>query len=114
MIEEQSSRPARRTAAEIAQLLDEFEKSGLSRVAFCRSRGISKDTLDVYRRRKRQSQEKARNGDGLIPVELSAAKRFASNAGDLTVVLESGRRIEVKRGFDAGVLAQLIELLERA
>jgi hypothetical protein len=45
---------------------------------------------------------------------LTSAKPSTSNASDLTVVLQSGRRIEVKRGFDAGVLTQLVELLERA
>ncbi len=113
MSEEQSPRPTRRTSAEIAELLDDFEKSGLSRVAFCHSRGISKNTLDLYRKRKRQS-EKARSNTDLVPVELTAAKPSTSNVSDLTVVLQGGRRIEVKRGFDAGVLTQLVELLERA
>lgn len=111
MSEERNPKPARRTPAEIAQLLEDYEKSGLSRVAFCQSRGISKNTLDLYRKRKRQSQQKAGNGDRLVPVELTRAK--PTNASELTVVLQCGRRIEVKRGFDAGVLAQLVELLER-
>ena len=32
--------------------------------------------------------------------------------GALAVVLASGRRIEVKRGFDANTLRQLVSLLE--
>jgi hypothetical protein len=113
MSEEQGSRPTRRSPVEIAELLDDFEKSGLNRIAFCHSRGISKNTLDLYRKRKRQS-EKARSNTDLVPVKLTSAKPSTSNASDLTVVLQSGRRIEVKRGFDAGVLTQLVELLERA
>jgi len=48
-----------------------------------------------------------------IPVEVTASKPSPSSASDLTVVLRGGRRIEVKRGFDAGVLAQLVKHLER-
>jgi hypothetical protein len=33
--------------------------------------------------------------------------------GGLAVALRCGRRIEVRRGFDAGVLEQLIRVLER-
>jgi hypothetical protein len=34
--------------------------------------------------------------------------------GELIVVLDSGRRIEVQRGFDAGTLRRLVAELERA
>jgi hypothetical protein len=34
--------------------------------------------------------------------------------GELAVLLSSGRRIEVKRGFDADTLRQLVAVLERA
>jgi hypothetical protein len=45
-------------------------------------------------------------------VELSGPKPIGGS--ELAVVLPSGRRIEVKRGFDAGTLEQLVLLLERA
>jgi hypothetical protein len=37
---------------------------------------------------------------------------MAANGSALAVVLRSGRRIEVERGFDTGVLEQLVRVLE--
>ena len=36
------------------------------------------------------------------------------HVGELAVLLPDGRRIEVKRGFDAATLLQLTAVLERA
>ena len=41
----------RRSRAEIEQLVAEFEVSGLSRIEFCRERGLVLSTLGRYRRR---------------------------------------------------------------
>jgi hypothetical protein len=48
-------------------------------------------------------------------VELSGAKPAGSSGAgnELAVVLRSGRRIEVRHGFDAELLEQLIQVLER-
>jgi len=37
----------------------------------------------------------------------------SGNGGELAVLVSSGRRIEVKRGFDAGTLRQLMAVLEQ-
>jgi hypothetical protein len=51
-----------------------------------------------------------------LAVEVSGWRPPASAAvgSPLTVVLRSGRRIEVGRGFDADALEQLVRLLEVA
>jgi hypothetical protein len=41
----------RRSQAEAAALVAEFEASGLMRQEFCRQRGLAIGTLDKYRRR---------------------------------------------------------------
>jgi hypothetical protein len=41
----------RRALAEGQQLIAEFEATGLSRKAFCRSRSLSTSTLDYWRKR---------------------------------------------------------------
>jgi hypothetical protein len=46
----------------------------------------------------------------LLPVELSTKSEVG---GGLTVLLAGGRRIEVKRGFHAITLRQLVNALER-
>ena len=101
----------RRSRHEVEQLVAEFESSGLSRMEFCRERGLALSTLGRYRRRERQ----APTGSGaLLAVEVSgrAPAPLGATIGALAVVLRGGRRIEVGRGFDAGALEQLVRVLE--
>jgi hypothetical protein len=104
----------RRSRHEVEQLVAEFESSGLNRIEFCRERGLALSTLGRYRRR-REGQEPIRRNP-LLAVELSERPQAAVAAAGspLAVVLRSGRRIEVGRGFDAGALEQLVRLLEGA
>jgi hypothetical protein len=103
----------RRTRAEAEQVAGEYEASGLSRVEFCRSRGLSLATLARYR--KRQAQGKAASGSRWVPVEVSGASSTLEGRGSsgLSVALPGGRRIEVGRGFDSRTLVQLLDVLER-
>jgi hypothetical protein len=105
---------SRRSRQEVEQLVAEYESSGLSRIEFCRERGVALSTLGRYRsRQKRQAPD---GGDGLLAVEVSG-RRQASGMGAgsaLAVVLRGGRRIEVGRGFDADALEQLVRVLEGA
>jgi hypothetical protein len=52
----------------------------------------------------------------LVAVEISDRKQVAESRprSELLVLLSSGRRIEVKDGFDAKVLQQLVRVLESA
>jgi hypothetical protein len=107
----------RRSGAEVEALVAEFEASGLKRAAFCRQRGLAVGTLDKYRQRV-QSRPQAGVGS-LLPVEVvsSASRDSDSDAGRdgvLVVELRSGRRIEVRWGFDAGTLERLLTVLDRA
>ncbi len=97
-------------------LVAEFEASGLKRAAFCQQRGLAVGTLDKYRQRvhgRRQSR-----GRSFIPVEVvpSTVQDGGNDAGCdgvLFVELRSGRRIEVRRGFDAETLERLLTVLDR-
>jgi hypothetical protein len=102
----------RRTRAEAEQVAGEYEASGLSRVEFCRKHGLSLATLARYR--KRQAQGQGASGHGWLAVEVAANPKLESrwNSG-LAVVLPGGRRIEVRCGFDAHTLMQLLGALER-
>ena len=107
----------RRSRVEVEKLVAEYEASGLTRDGFCQQRGLSVAALDKYRRR---VQKWARSGAGpMLPVEVvwSTAQSPNSDAGGdgvLVVELRSGRRIEVRRGFDAGTLERLLTVLDRA
>lgn len=104
----------RRTREEIRQIVAEFATSGMQQIEFCRSRGISRSTLDRHLRKQRVQDQQRRAGNRLLPVEVRATSgSSACNSGGLVVALTSGRRIEVKRGFDAGTLERLLGLLEK-
>jgi hypothetical protein len=107
----------RRSGAEVEALVAEFASSGLKREAFCRQRGVAVGTLDKYRRR---VQRKPQSGVGrLLPVEVVSStergsKSDARRENVLIVESRSGRRIEVRRGFDAETLQSLLTVLDRA
>jgi hypothetical protein len=91
-------------------LVAEYEASGLSRQDFCDQRGVPLKTLARYVARLRQDK----NGDGppqWVAVEVASP---GVNGGELAVVLDGGRRIEVRRGFDADTLRRLLAVVERA
>ena len=96
-------------------LVAEYEASGLSRQAFCNKHGLSLSTLNRHRKRQQMVSEPAPTS-GWVAVELSDAGRAPANQPDseLSVLLSSGRRIEVRGGFDPKVLQQLVRVLEQA
>ena len=101
----------RRSRAEVEALVAEFEASGLMREAFCRQRDLGVGTLDKYRRRVHDGHS---HGGPLLPVELVSSSRDCDGDSLLVVELRSGRRIEVRQGFDAGMLERLLTVLDRA
>src|SRR4029078_98960 len=108
MNEKQLGGVRRRSRAEVDQLVAEYEASGLTRQEFCVKHGLALATLDRYRKRRQQRRENSSAERRFIRVELAGAKQAASHGrSDLIVLLSNARRIEVKRGFDADMLAQL-------
>jgi transposase-like protein len=101
----------RRSRQEAEQVVAEYESSGLSRIDFCRERGVALSTLGRYR--SRQGRQAASGNNALLAVEVTGRVPAPIAAGSaLAVVLRSGRRIEVGRGFDTGALEQLVRVLE--
>ena len=113
MIEKQAvrQRRRRRTLAEIEQIVSEFNSGELTQVEFCRRQGLVLSTLGRYLKQLRPASAVA--GDGLVAVELAVKKSDMEQVGcGLSVVVGSGRRIEVEAGFDAATLQRLVQLLE--
>jgi hypothetical protein len=106
----------RRSPAEAEALVAEFEASGLMREAFCELRGVAVGTLDKYRRRVQRGSQS--DGGSLLPVEVVSSSGHDANSagrdGALVVEARSGRRIEVRCGFDAVTLERLLAILDRA
>jgi hypothetical protein len=94
-------------------LVVEFEASGLTRTAFCQERGLSLSTLARYRRRQpRRASGEAGGAKRWLAVEV-AVPTVAGDVSGLAVLLAGDRRIEIRRGFDAGTLRQLVLSLEQ-
>ena len=88
----------------------EYEASGLSQMDFCAQHDMPLKTLGRYLARYRKQQSSGKGQPRFVAVEVADER---GRGGELTVVLSRGRRIEVKRGFDAGTLRQLIAVLEQ-
>ena len=103
----------RRSAAEVEKLVAEYEASGLGRTEFCRTHGLALSTLNRYCKR-RQAHGEAGGVGRWVAVELSGPNPAAGGGGSsgLTIILSSGRRIEIGCSFDAGTLQRLMVLLE--
>ena len=104
----------RRSREEIKRLVREFETSGLRRSAFCHKHHLALGTLQRGLKRRRMEIEGQSEDQRLVEVKMAGIQRNGSGPGtcSLEVVLAEGRRIEVRRDFDAETLARLIRTLE--
>ena len=101
-----------RSRTEADQLAVEYEASGLGQTESCQQRDVPLKTLGRYLTRYRK--QKAQGNEPHKPHRFVAVEvaRPRSGDGELTVLLSGGLRVEVKPGFDAGTLRQLIAVLE--
>jgi hypothetical protein len=96
----------RRSPAEWAGIVEDYQQSGQSRDGYSAERGISVASLGYHLvKQRKQLQRPAR----LLPVELVSSSVSEST---LRVELANGRRIAVQAGFDAELLRQVVVVLE--
>lgn len=133
MIETQvHGRSRRRSRKEADRLVEEFERSGQSRQAFCREHGLSLGTLGNFRKRRaRVEAALAESAPSslvqpavtFVPLEIverqaaapvAASDSLADSGATLFIELCRGRRIGVMAGFDATTLRRLLSVLEQA
>ena len=92
----------RRTAQEIEELLERYQTSGMTRIAYCQQVGIARSTLGRYLRQRSGRQR-------LVRVKLDAAMEPRPS---FVLVLSNGRRIESGWKFHDADLARLIRVAE--
>ena len=112
MTEPEEVKPRRRrTWQEVHRLVGEFGTSGLSRGEFCRIHGIRLSTLQRGLKRERTEPS---DGKRLVRVKVIGGNGTADREGPcaMAVVLAKGRRIELRRDFDAAQLRRVVEALE--
>ena len=104
----------RRSRQEIKRLVRDFETSGLRRSEFCQKHNLAPGTLQRGLKRHRMEVDGQSENKRLVEVKMAGIQRNGSGAEacSLEVVLAEGRRIEVRRDFDAETLARLIRTLE--
>ncbi len=111
MDEQEQQVRRRRTREEVDRLAAEYETSGLARQEFCNRKGVPIKTLARYVARHRKKRTDKGGAQRWVAVEVAERQ---GHGDELSVVLGSGRRIAVKRGFDADTLRRLVMELERA
>src|SRR3954469_18283023 len=75
----------RRSTEEIQQVLEEYQASGMTRIAYCQQSGVALSTLDRYLRRHGGTRQRL--------IRVRVAKAPESDRG-FVLVLGNGRRIE--------------------
>src|SRR6476619_449010 len=95
-----------RSVAEAERLAAAYKSSGLSRQEFCKRNDVTLSTLSRYVTRHGKQKVESAESEKLLRVEMLQME--GQPGSELLVVLSSGRRIEVRRGFDAHTLEQLI------
>ena len=81
-----------------------WERSGLSRSAFCVARRLNVHTFDYWRRALRADPPPA-----LVPVAVTVTP--SPVAAPIDVLLPNGVRLQVPPGSDASLLRSLVEVL---
>ena len=104
----------RRNRREINRLVLEFESSGLRQSEFCQRHGLALSTLQRGLKRRRREVGGPSESNPLVEVKVAGTKGDGRGPETcaLKVVLAEGRRIEVRRNFDAETLARLIRIIE--
>jgi hypothetical protein len=104
----------RRSSQEIRRLVAEFEASGLRQVEFCGNHELALSTLQRGLKRRRKEAGGQGGCARLVEVNVGRSRRNGSTESScaLEVLLAKGRRIEVRRDFDAETLGRLIRIIE--
>ena len=96
------------TTAYWKQQVEAFEKSGMSRAAFCEQNQLKIYGLDYWRRRSRKRAAES----GWIPLQV---KENAGQEKVESICLRIGKlEIEIRPGFDRELLAEVIRVVSPA
>ena len=93
----------KRNGEERRRMVEEYERSGLTRREYCAQAGIPVTTLDAWRRERREQGR-------LVRVKVAAGEA----TGAFLLHLANGRRIESKWDFGEAELMRLIHVAESA
>ena len=99
----------RRSREEIAELLQDYRRSGQTQREYCARRGLSVSCLQSYLRRAASIEP----GGRLREIEVvGESQRWEPSTAALAVRLAGGYEVLVSRGFDSGELIRLLSVLQ--
>jgi hypothetical protein len=99
------------TTAYWKQQVQTFQKSGLSRIAYCEQNQIKTFQFDYWRHKFSEPKE-TRSRSGWIPVRIKENARQETSGG---ICLKVGKvEIEITRGFDQKLLAEVLRVIAPA
>jgi transposase-like protein len=91
------------------RLIDEQARSGASIKAFCRSHGVSQPSYFAWRKKLAPGKRTKARPD-FLPVQV--LPQAAVQSSGIEIVLDRGRRVRVKPGFDRQLLSDVLAVLE--
>jgi len=94
--------------ADAEAVLSSWRESGLSLRAFAQRQGLSLSRLDRWKARLRANGRAVQ----FHRVEVVQATPLPQAGGGVDVVLRGGRRVRVRRGFDASLLEAVARAVE--
>ena len=97
-------------AADARVVLAAWAKSGLTLVAFCQQHGLSHKRVSRWRSALARASPVAVDFLRVDVVEDNGVQGRADEA--VEVVLGNGRRVAVRSGFDAALLARVVQAVE--
>ena len=107
------ARQRHRTAKEKAEILKEYQRSGLSLLGFARKRGLCYASLLRWRTRP------GRGANVLVAAEIEADPRFVAvkiesegMSGDYVLSWAGGRSLKIPLQFETDSLRRLLTVLE--
>jgi transposase-like protein len=99
----------RRSAAERAQWVQQYEHSGQSLREFSLEHGLAQATLSHWRRQMRASGEQVKRGSSFVEVRVAPT---GASEGAVKIRLRGGVELEVSSGTDARWLASVLQALQ--
>jgi transposase-like protein len=110
--EQKAAKPS--ASARWKKLIADQEASGLPVSVFCRERGIPQSSLFAWRRRLAAAGT-PNTVAKFQPVKIvpeTSGQSERSTAGSIELFLRGGRRLLIHKGFDRGLLIELVGTLE--
>jgi transposase-like protein len=108
-MENESRSRQHRTAAEKAELVATYQRSGLSQRDFAQQRGIAPSNIQRW---VRQHEEAARGAGPAALVEVPNFLATRPGSGAYRLHFPRGLQLEVARGFELGEVRALAQLLQ--